>query len=98
MPKLLETITCPVLPAPMAGGPTTPALVRAAQQAGSFGALGVGSASVEAAQRAIEDCAGMRFGVNLFYPQRELTAAEHAAAESLASEENAVLSLSLIHI
>lgn len=92
MPKLLETITCPVLPAPMAGGPTTPALVRAAQQAGSFGALGLGSASVEAAQRAIEDCAGMRFGVNLFYPQRELTAAEHAAAESLATEENAVLS------
>ncbi|MGV0360881.1 nitronate monooxygenase [Corynebacterium minutissimum] len=91
MSKLLETITFPVLPAPMAGGPTTPALVRAAAAAGSFGALGLGSASVEAAQEAIDACAGTRFGVNLFTPQRELTATERAAAESLAAEEDAVL-------
>ena len=91
MSNLLETITCPVLPAPMAGGPTTPALVLAAAAARSFGALGLGSASVETAREAIKDCAGTRFGVNLFCPQRELTATERAAAESLAAEEGAVL-------
>ena len=42
MSQLLEAITCPVLPAPMAGGPTTPELVAAAESAGSFGALGLG--------------------------------------------------------
>lgn len=91
MSQLLEAITCPVLPAPMAGGPTTPQLVAAAATAGSFGALGLGSSSVDAAREAIAACAGTRFGVNLFYPQRELTESELAAARSLAAEENAVL-------
>lgn len=91
MSQLLEAITCPVLPAPMAGGPTTPELVAAAESAGSFGALGLGSSSVDAAREAIAACAGTRFGVNLFYPQRELTESELAAARSLAAEENAVL-------
>ena len=75
----------------MAGGPTTPELVAAAEAAGSFGALGLGSSSVDAAREAIAACAGTRFGVNLFYPQRELTEAELAAAQSLAAEEGAVL-------
>lgn len=91
MSQLLEAITCPVLPAPMAGGPTTPELVAAAESAGSFGALGLGSSSVDAAREAIAACAGTRFGVSLFYPQRELTESELAAARSLAAEENAVL-------
>lgn len=91
MSQLLEAITCPVLPAPMAGGPTTPELVAAAEAAGSFGALGLGSSSVDAAREAIAACAGTRFGVNLFYPQRELTESELATARSLAAEEDAVL-------
>lgn len=91
MSQLLEAITCPVLPAPMAGGPITPELVAAAEAAGSFGALGLGSSSVDAAREAIAACAGTRFGVNLFYPQRELTESELAAARSLAAEEDAVL-------
>ncbi|WP_444843294.1 nitronate monooxygenase [Corynebacterium sp. Marseille-Q2823] len=91
MSQLLETITCPVLPAPMAGGPTTPELVAAADAAGSFSALGLGTCSVDAAREAIAACAGTRFGVNIFHPQRALTETELAAARSLAAEEGAVL-------
>ncbi|WP_408930318.1 NAD(P)H-dependent flavin oxidoreductase [Corynebacterium sp. YSMAA5_1_F9] len=90
MSQLLETITCPVLPAPMAGGPTTPALVRAAESAGSFGTLGLGSATVASAQESIHACGGTRFGVNLFHPQRALTATEMAAVRDLADHEGAV--------
>ncbi len=36
-------LTCPVLAAPMAGGPTTPALVAAAARAGSLGFLAGGT-------------------------------------------------------
>ncbi|MEX3557918.1 nitronate monooxygenase [Corynebacterium sp. LK2522] len=39
---VLDELTCPVLPAPMAGGPTTPALVAAAAKAGSLGTLAWG--------------------------------------------------------
>ncbi|OHO51618.1 2-nitropropane dioxygenase [Corynebacterium sp. HMSC035E02] len=91
MSQLLETITCPVLPAPMAGGPTTPELVAAADAAGSFSALGLGTCSVDAAREAIAACAGTRFGANIFHPQRELTETELAAAQALAAEEGAVL-------
>lgn len=59
-----------VVAAPMAGGPTTPALVRAAVAAGSFGFLPAGYRT--AAQLA-DDLAEVRgatdgFGVNLFVP------------------------------
>ena len=75
----------------MAGGPTTPELVAAADAAGSFSALGLGTCSVDAAREAIAACAGTRFGVNIFHPQRALTETEFAAAQSLAAEEGAVL-------
>ena len=60
----------PVLAAPMAGGPSTPRLVAAAVEAGSYGFLPAGYRS--AAQLA-EDLAAVRehtddFGVNLFVP------------------------------
>lgn len=60
----------PVLAAPMAGGPTTPALVRAAAGAGSFGLLAGGYKSVGAVAEEVGELgsAAVPFGVNLFAP------------------------------
>ncbi|GAS86627.1 NAD(P)H-dependent flavin oxidoreductase [Mycolicibacterium brisbanense] len=60
----------PVIAAPMAGGPTTPAMVIAAHSAGSFGFLAAGyktPEAVEAELRTVHD-AGIPFGVNVFAP------------------------------
>ena len=62
--------TIPVLAAPMAGGPTTPDLVRAAAEAGSLGLLAAGYQTPEAfaEQIAAVRAATSTFGVNLFAP------------------------------
>ena len=62
----------PVIAAPMAGGPTTPALVRAAHAAGSFGFVAGGNLSPEALADHIADLRSTAtpFGVNLFVPSR----------------------------
>lgn len=63
-------VTNPVLAAPMAGGPGTPALVGAAAQAGSLGFLPAGyrTPQVFAEQLAAVRATGVPFGVNLFAP------------------------------
>jgi NAD(P)H-dependent flavin oxidoreductase YrpB (nitropropane dioxygenase family) len=60
----------PVLAAPMAGGPTTPALVTAAARAGSLGFLAGGYRTTEALAEQIAQVRseGVGFGVNLFAP------------------------------
>jgi nitronate monooxygenase len=60
----------PVLAAPMAGGPTTPAMVVAAARSGSLGFLAGGyrSAGQLAGDVAEVRAAGVGFGVNLFAP------------------------------
>ncbi|MEU6345681.1 nitronate monooxygenase [Streptomyces sp. NPDC046977] len=60
----------PVLAAPMAGGPTTPALVVAAAGAGGLGFLPGGYRTAEALAGQIAEVrsAGVGFGVNLFAP------------------------------
>jgi len=60
----------PVVVAPMAGGPTTPALVAAAGRAGSLAILAAGYRSVEAVAADIEEIAstGLIYGVNVFVP------------------------------
>lgn len=63
-------ITLPVLAAPMAGGPTTPAMVTAASAAGSIGFVAAGYKSADAVAdeiRAVRELTP-RFGVNLFAP------------------------------
>lgn len=79
----------PVLPAPMAGGPTTPQLVIDAFHAGSLGTLGLGTASVENAKAQIDEVesAGVGFGVNFFYPQPPLSPQLVEAARKIAAEE-----------
>lgn len=63
-------VELPVVAAPMAGGPSTPALVAAVARAGGLGFLAAG---YRTAQRMSEEIAGVRatasaFGVNLFAP------------------------------
>ncbi|WP_114855652.1 nitronate monooxygenase family protein [Brachybacterium sp. YJGR34] len=87
----------PLVAAPMAGGPSTPALARAVAAAGAFPFLAGGNAAPEAlaAQIAEVRALGAGFGVNLFVlpprpPDREAFAAyaaelaEEAAAHGVA--------------
>jgi nitronate monooxygenase len=63
-------LTHPVLAAPMAGGPTTPALVTAAAAAGSLGFLAAGYKAPQAMadEIAAVAAAAVPFGVSLFAP------------------------------
>lgn len=63
-------VTTPVLAAPMAGGPTTMALVAAAAQAGGMGFLAGGYKTAEQLYQQIAEVRGSApvFGVNLFAP------------------------------
>ncbi|MFF0291219.1 nitronate monooxygenase [Streptomyces sp. NPDC005262] len=69
-PLLDLGVSAPILAAPMAGGPTTPALVTAAARANSFGFLAGGyrTADALAEQIAAVRSDGVGFGVNLFAP------------------------------
>ena len=63
-------LTCPVLAAPMAGGPTTPALVAAAARAGSLGFLAGGYKEPAVLRQQVVEVRAQAgtFGVNLFVP------------------------------
>jgi len=63
-------VTLPVLAAPMAGGPTTPALVLAAAGAGSLGFLATGYQQPQAFAAQVASVAAETdvYGVNLFAP------------------------------
>ncbi|MGW1549206.1 nitronate monooxygenase [Streptomyces sp. NPDC002346] len=63
-------VSTPVLAAPMAGGPTTPALVTAAARANSLGFLAGGYRTADALAEQIAEVRsdGVGFGVNLFAP------------------------------
>ncbi len=68
---VLEQLAVPIVLAPMAGGPSTPALVAAVGGAGGIGFLGAGYLTP---QRVADDITALRamfagsFGVNLFVP------------------------------
>ncbi|MER7009458.1 nitronate monooxygenase [Dactylosporangium sp. NPDC000555] len=84
-------VTSPVIAAPMAGGPTTPALVAAAGRAGALGFLAAGYRTPDdlAAQiDAVREGGTEAFGVNLFAPnQVPVDAAEFRRyAEELRAE------------
>lgn len=59
-----------IVAAPMAGGTSTPAFVKAAQDTGGLGFLAAGYKSVEAMQAEIRStrALGCRFGINVFVP------------------------------
>lgn len=68
--KHLSVGDVPVIVAPMAGGPSTPALVTAAAHAGALGFLAAGYKSVEvmAGEIAVVRESTDNFGVNVFVP------------------------------
>lgn len=63
-------VSLPVVAAPMAGGPSTPALVLAAAGAGGLGFLAGGYKTAAALREQIDEvgASGVPFGVNLFVP------------------------------
>ena len=63
-------MSIPLVAAPMSGGPTTPAMVSAANRAGGLGMLAAGYKSVEAVEAEIKSvrAEGIPFGINLFAP------------------------------
>jgi nitronate monooxygenase len=63
-------MSIPVIAAPMSGGPTTPAMVSAANQAGGLGLLAAGYKTVQAIEAEIKSVRseGIPFGVNIFAP------------------------------
>ena len=72
----------PIIQAPMAGGPSTPALTAAVCRAGGYGFVAAGYLSADALNRAIAltcTLTGAPFGVNLFVPSAPGDAAQVAA-------------------
>jgi NAD(P)H-dependent flavin oxidoreductase YrpB (nitropropane dioxygenase family) len=63
-------MSIPLVAAPMAGGPTTPAMVSAATRAGALGMLAAGYKTVDAVEAEIKKirAEGIPFGINLFAP------------------------------
>ena len=91
MSSVLDSLTVPILPAPMAGGPTTPQLVNEAAAAGTVGTLAWGTISVEGAQAELADVTAPAFGINLFAKQPELSTDAVKAAEAIAAQEGVEL-------
>jgi nitronate monooxygenase len=69
--RVLERIELPIVQAPLAGGPSTPALAAAVSEAGGLGFLAAGyktPAAVRADLEALRALTGRPFGLNLFAP------------------------------
>jgi nitronate monooxygenase len=69
-----DLLAVPVVGAPLAGGPTTPALAAAVCEAGGLGFLAAGYQTASAVADEIEALRRLTqrpFGVNIFYPVRE---------------------------
>jgi nitronate monooxygenase len=84
-------LTVPIVGAPLAGGPTSPALAAAVSEAGGLGFLAAGYKTADSVAADIDTLRGMTarpFGVNLFFPAREPVDAGHLAAyvERMAAE------------
>jgi nitronate monooxygenase len=82
---VLDSLTVPIVQAPMAGGPSTPALAVAVDRAGGLGFLAAGYLTVERLRADIEALRAhiARFGVNVFVGGG--TAADPAVVQSYAA-------------
>lgn len=80
----LTDLRLPILGAPMAGGPSTPALAAAVTAAGGLGFLAAGNRPVAGVRADVEEVRALTdgaFGVNLFVPQAANTAAPGPAVD-----------------
>jgi nitronate monooxygenase len=87
----LRLLDVPIVGAPLAGGPTTPALAAAVCEAGGLGFLAAGYLTAAAFAADIDALRGLTsrpFGVNVFYPTRDRVdpAGLAAYADRLAAE------------
>lgn len=93
---VFPTLRIPIVAAPMAGGPSTPGLVRAVGEAGGLGLLAAGYRTVDdvAAQVAAVRAGGTDlFGVNLFVPDTDPAASDPATVAAVAAYREALLPL-----
>ena len=65
---VLDALRVPIVQAPMAGGPSTPALAAAVSAAGGLGMLAAGYKAPDAVRADLEACGDARVGLNLFAP------------------------------
>lgn len=90
-PRLLPShLRRPVIGAPMAGGPTTPALVAAVGQAGGLGLIGSGYLDADATRveiARVRECTDAPFGVNVFLLDRADSEAALGEAAQPGSEQ-----------
>jgi nitronate monooxygenase len=95
--RTLLSVEHPLFQAPMAGGPSTPALVAAVSEAGGVGSLGGAYLSPEALREAIRETRARTvrpFGVNLFAPvSAPLRPEQLARADALLAPYRAELGL-----
>jgi len=88
----------PIVQAPMAGGPSTPALTAAVSAAGGYGFVAAGYLSARALHEAIamtRTLTGAPFGVNLFVPSKPGDPAEVTAYASTLEPESERLGVAL---
>src|SRR5512142_673466 len=64
----MDDLIRPIVVAPMAGGPTTTALVTGAAGAGALGFLAAGYRTPEAVEEELRAVRGVPFGLNIFVP------------------------------
>lgn len=86
----LSSLSLPIVQAPMAGGPSTPALAAAVSDAGGLGSLATGYLSAEAAESQLEEFRSLSDGpvaVNVFVPEAHASAQPdvHAYRDALAA-------------
>lgn len=74
----------PIIQAPMAGGPSTPALTAAVNNAGGFGFLAAGYKRIETVKAELDrtrELTDRAFGLNLFVPSQPASEKEAAAVQ-----------------
>jgi nitronate monooxygenase len=64
----LDSLAEPIVQAPLAGGPSTPALAAAVSEAGGLGFLASGYKTPDTVRGELEQLRGRTFGLNLFVP------------------------------
>jgi nitronate monooxygenase len=89
----LYSLRHPIVQAPMAGGPSTPALAAAVSRAGGLGFLAAGYKTVDQVERELAEVrsllpVGVPFGLNLFAPPGHGTGVAEVSsyADSLGNE------------
>src|SRR5699024_5392878 len=91
MSRIIDSLAIPILPAPMAGGPTTAAVVNEAARAGSSGTVAWGTISAQAAREQAEALKTACCGINLLAKQPGLDSNGVAVARELARVEGGEL-------